>query len=222
MAAFMKQVVKFGGELSVEERNLLSMAYKNVIVTRRASWRVLSSFEARELESTSSTGQQPSLRLGKLHEYKQKIESEMLVICNEILKLLEELIPKASTPESKVFFNKMKGDYYRYLAEFSKEELNTVIEESMKAYQEAYSLAQAHLHVTHPVRLGLALNFSVFYYETLNDPEKASKLAIQAFDDAIHELETLSDDESRESRLILRFIRDNLSIWNPDNRNDAN
>ena len=221
MAAFMKQVVQFGSELTIEERNLLSMAYKNVIVTRRASWRVLSSFEARELESPQAPAT-PSLRLAKLHEYKQKIETEMRSICNEILKLLEELIPKASTPESKVFFNKMKGDYFRYLAEFAKDEFTTVTEESMKAYQEAYSLAQAHLHVTHPVRLGLALNFSVFYYETLNDPEKASKLAIQAFDDAIHELETLSDEESRESRLILRFIRDNLSIWNPDNRNDAN
>ena len=207
----MKQVAKFGNELSNEERNLLSMAYKNVIVTRRASWRVLTSFESREAETNPN-----SPRLNKLVEYKAKVESEMRNICKEILDVIEDLIPTAKDPESQVFYYKMKGDYYRYLAEFAKDDFEVVTKESMKAYQEAHKIAQENLPVTHPVRLGLALNFSVFYYETLNDAEKATQLANQTFDDAIHELETLSDEDSRESRLILRFIRDNLSIWNPE------
>ena len=201
----------FDVELSTEERNLLSMAYKNVIVTRRASWRVLSSFETREADANAN-----SPRLAKLAEYKSKVESEMCNICNEILSVIERLIPTASTPESQVFFYKMKGDYYRYLAEFVKDDFEVVTKEAMKSYQEAQQIAKTSLPVTHPVRLGLAFNFSVFYYETLNDPEKATQLASQTFEDAIHELETLSDNDSRESRLILRFIRDNLSIWNPE------
>lgn len=211
MASYMKQVASFDNELSTEERNLLSMAYKNVIVTRRASWRVLSTFEMREAEVHPN-----SPRLAKLAEYKTKIEAEMRSICNEILAVVDKLVPKASAPESQVFYYKMKGDYFRYLAEFAKEDFEFVTQESMKAYQEAHKVAQEHLSVTHPVRLGLALNFSVFYYETLNDAERATQLATQTFDDAIHELETLSEEESRESRLILRFIRDNLSIWNPE------
>ena len=77
MASYMKQVASFDNELSTEERNLLSMAYKNVIVTRRASWRVLSTFEMREAEVHPN-----SPRLAKLAEYKTKIEAEMRSICN--------------------------------------------------------------------------------------------------------------------------------------------
>lgn len=225
MANYMKTVASKWPEFTPEDRNLLSLAFKNVIGNRRASWRVLSSFELKETESNGKN----EFRLLKIKEYKLKIENEMRQICGEILQILDEhLIPVSSNIdasrsdvdqrlllESKVFYWKLKGDYYRYLAEFAKEDHDEVTQKSMSSYQQAYELA-ANLPVTHPVRLGLALNFSVFYYETVNQPGKASELAKKSFDDAIHELEALSEEESRESRLILRFIRDNLAIWNPE------
>ena len=84
------------------------------------------------------------------------------------------------------------------------------------AYKAATEIAQTELAPTHPIRLGLALNFSVFYYEILNSPDRACHLAKQAFDDAIAELDTLSEDSYKDSTLIMQLLRDNLTLWTSD------
>ena len=108
-----------------------------------------------------------------------QVEKELKDICGDILNVLDKhLIPCADTGESKVFYYKMKGDYYRYLAEVAiGDARNAVLDDSQKAYQEAFEIAKSKMQPTHPIRLGLALNFSVFYYEILNSPEKACQLA---------------------------------------------
>jgi 14-3-3 protein beta/theta/zeta len=90
------------------------------------------------------------------------------------------LIPKASNAESKVFYLKMKGDYFRYLAEVaSGEDRAKIVQDSQAAYQAAFDVSKSEMTPTHPIRLGLALNFSVFYYEILNSPDRACQLAKQ-------------------------------------------
>lgn len=84
------------------------------------------------------------------------------------------------------------------------------------AYKAASEIATTDLPPTHPIRLGLALNFSVFYYEILNSPERACRLAKTAFDDAIAELDTLSEDSYKDSTLIMQLLRDNLTLWASD------
>jgi len=74
---------------------------------------------------------------------------------------------------------------------------------------------------THPIRLGLALNFSVFYYEILNSPDRACHLAKQAFDDAIAELDSLSEESYRDSTLIMQLLRDNLTLWTSSDGGEA-
>merc|ERR1711926_74776 len=210
MASSMKSVTETGIELSNEERNLLSVAYKNVVGARRSSWRVISSIEQK------TEGSEKKQAMAK--EHREKIEKELNDICGDVLQLLDKhLIAKASNPESKVFYLKMKGDYFRYLAEVAVGDTRaTVLEDSQKAYQEAFEIAKSKMQPTHPIRLGLALNFSVFYYEILNSPDKACQLAKQAFDDAIAELDTLNEDSYKDSTLIMQLLRDNLTLWTSD------
>jgi len=85
-----------------------------------------------------------------------------------------------------LIINHRKGDYHRYLAEFAiGDKRKESADKSLEAYKNATEVAQTDLAPTHPIRLGLALNFSVFYYEILNSPDQACHLAKQAFDDAI-------------------------------------
>ncbi|KAF2920144.1 hypothetical protein DAI22_08g188500 [Oryza sativa Japonica Group] len=145
----------------MEKRNLLSVAYKNVIGARRASWRIVSSL-------------------------------------------------------------KMKGDYHRYLAEFKTgAERKDAADATLAAYQAAQDIAMKELSPTHPIRLGLALNFSVFYYEILNSPDRACTLAKQAFDEAISELDTLGEESYKDSTLIMQLLRDNLTLWTSDMQDDG-
>ncbi|KAK6325947.1 hypothetical protein J4Q44_G00015910 [Coregonus suidteri] len=215
MAASMKAVTEEGTQLSNEERNLLSVAYKNVVGARRSSWRVVSSIEQK------TEGSEKKQAMAK--EYREKIEKELKEICNDVLGHLDKfLIPNATPAESKVFYLKMKGDYYRYLAEVAVgEEKAAIIGNSQEAYKDAFEISKNDMQPTHPIRLGLALNFSVFYYEILNSPEQACKLAKTAFDDAIAELDSLSEDSYKDSTLIMQLLRDNLTLWTSDNQGDG-
>jgi len=136
--------------------------------------------------------------------------------------LEEHLIPSSTTGESKVFYYKMKGDYHRYIAEFATgNERKEAAENSLIAYKSSSEIAATDLPPTHPIRLGLALNFSVFYYEILNSADRACQLAKQAFDDAIAELDTLSEDSYKDSTLIMQLLRDNLTLWTSDMQQDS-
>ncbi|EFP93146.2 hypothetical protein PGT21_020651 [Puccinia graminis f. sp. tritici] len=212
MVTFMKDVAKLGAELTVEERNLLSVAYKNVIGARRASWRIISSIEQKE----DTKGNE--VHVTKIKDYRTKVEAELAEVCNDILSVLDQhLIPSAEAGESKVFYHKMQGDYHRYLAEFASGDGRKVASDAAhESYKQATEIAQSDLTPTHPIRLGLALNFSVFYYEILNSPDRACHLAKQAFDDAIAELDTLSEESYKDSTLIMQLLRDNLTLWTSD------
>lgn len=212
MVEAMKKVAKLDAELTVEERNLVSVGYKNIIGARRASWRILSSIEQKE------EGKGHELNVKRIKDYRQRVEDELTKICRDILTVIDEhLIPSSSSGESTVFYYKMKGDYYRYLAEFkSGNDRKEAADQSLKAYEAANITASTDLPPTHPIRLGLALNFSVFYYEILNSPERACHLAKQAFDEAIAELDSLNEESYKDSTLIMQLLRDNLTLWTSD------
>ncbi|KAL6527262.1 14-3-3 protein 7 [Orobanche gracilis] len=212
MVDAMKKVAKLDMELTVEERNLVSVGYKNVIGARRASWRILSSIEQKE----ESKGHEQNVK--RIKSYRHRIEDELTKICMDILSLIENhLLPSSSTANSSVFYYKMKGDYFRYLAEFkSGDDRKDAADQSLEAYGAATSSASTDLAPTHPIRLGLALNFSVFYYEILNSPERACYLARQAFDEAIAELDSLKEESYKDSTLIMQLLRDNLTLWTSD------
>merc|ERR1711868_199610 len=186
MAEFMRLVTESGIELTNEERNLLSVAYKNVVGSRRSSWRVISS-----IEQKCETGEKKSVYA---KEYREKVEKELQEICEVVLGLLAKVA----------------------VGERRKE----IMDQSQAAYKGAFEVAQKEMPPTHPIRLGLALNYSVFYYEILNDPNEACSLAKSAFDDAIAELDTLSEECYKDSTLIMQLLRDNLTLWTTDNQKE--
>jgi len=191
-----------GEDLDVDERNLLSVAYKNVVGSKRASWRTLSGgFDDCDEEL--------------LNKYKKIVEDELEAICKEVLGLLTDHLCKnveGNGDETEVFYLKMCGDYYRYLSEF-RTESDEIKSKAEEFYKKAMDVAEANLNETHPTRLGLALNFSVCYYEILKEPEKACDLAKKSFDAAIEKLDTLNDASYKDSTLIMQLLRDNLTLW---------
>ena len=209
MLDYMKKVAYMEQDLSIDERNLLSVAYKNTVGTRRTAWRALSSIETKEEAKSSKY-------LSLLKEYKERIEKELNNYCDDVLQVLDQkLIPKSEgNTEANVFYLKMKGDYYRYIAEYATGELHQkASDNALQAYSSANEVATANLKTTHPIRLGLALNFSVFHYEVMNDPTKACQLAKEAFDQAISDIEQLDEDVYKDATTIMQLIRDNLTLW---------
>ncbi|EKG09165.1 14-3-3 protein [Macrophomina phaseolina MS6] len=207
MAKYMKEVAKCGGELSMDERSLLTVAFNNIVRTRRESWRRIASIEQ---ESKGS-----EKHVITICEYRQKIETELGNVCEDVLDVLDELlIHQPESGESKVLYNKMKGDYHRYLAEFASGEKRKVAAAAAEeAYKTATDVAQTELTLTHPLRLALALNVSVFYHEILNFPDHAYHLAKQAIWGATAALASLPEDSYRNSAHIIQLLRDNLTLW---------
>ena len=217
MVKYMKEVVKTTeGEIDSEGRNLLSVAYKNVVGTKRSSWRIINSLQQKHAVDEEI-----------LSEYKKKIEDELDEVCNDVIDLLDKhLIPNSNDkedPSSNIFYLKMKGDYYRYLAEVKQgEPRKKAVEDSEAAYQSAYEKSTSGpkaLPSTNPITLGLALNFSVFYYEIKGDSSKACEFAKTAFDKAIAELDDLKDETYKDSTLIMQLLRDNLTLWTSEQQN---
>ena len=137
-----------------------------------------------------------------MKKYLEQIEKELIAPCDDIIQLLDDVLIPNSTEdtESNVFYLKMKGDYYRYLSEVSGEDtLPEVSKGALNAYEEACGIANEKLEATHPIRLGLALNYSVFHYEVMNDHSKACELAKKAFDDGLQKLDELQDDDYKDS-----------------------
>eukprot|EP00921_Rhytidocystis_pertsovi_P009333 GHVQ01015024.1.p2 GENE.GHVQ01015024.1~~GHVQ01015024.1.p2 ORF type:complete len:331 (-),score=47.12 GHVQ01015024.1:1790-2782(-) len=197
-------------ELTAEERNLLSVAYKNAVGGRRTGWRLVSMCEQRERSS------QERQNASRCEAYRTKIEGELHCVCNELISLLHnQLIPTATNIEAKVFYHKMKGDYYRYIGEFAGHSggRSAAADSAQASYIEAMGLGETGLPPTHPTRLGLALNYSVFYCDILNNPEAACCIAREAFEKATEHGSTVSNELCKDSALILELLRDNLILW---------
>ncbi|XP_077013015.1 14-3-3 protein zeta/delta-like [Tamandua tetradactyla] len=214
ISACMKSATKQGAELSKEERNLLSVAYKNVAGAHTSPWRVISS-------------NKPKMKVLRkkyqmAQEYRQKFETKLRDIYNDILSFLETfLIPNASQSESTSAF-KMKGDYYHYLTEvavgYDKKRIKGIVDKAQQAYQEAFEISRKEVQPMCSIRQALALNFFVFYYEILNSPEKS--LCKRAFDEANAELDTLSEESYKDSMLIMQLLRNNVTLWTSDTQGD--
>eukprot|EP00766_Chilomastix_caulleryi_P001946 gnl/Chilomastix_caulleri/292.p1 GENE.gnl/Chilomastix_caulleri/292~~gnl/Chilomastix_caulleri/292.p1 ORF type:complete len:275 (+),score=107.65 gnl/Chilomastix_caulleri/292:79-825(+) len=215
MIETVKKIVSCGEKLNDEERNLLSIAYKNVTGNLRNAWRVLNGVEVRE--RTKGHEKQADF----LEPEARRIVNELTRYNKEVIEMLDtKLIPGSESPECQVFYLKMLGDYWRYTAECLE---GAQRQEAASKAQEAYSrgaTACGSLPPTNSVALGLALNRSVFSYEILNSTDEAVTIARTAFDAAVARLDSLSDDSYKDATMILQLLRDNLGMWLGDAGDD--
>lgn len=208
MVEYIKRVARMGEELTIEERNLLSVAFKNSVGARRKAWRMVYADEKDPVHSESVAAE--------IRNYRGKIEAELRQKCEDILGVIDkELLPRATTVEAQVFYMKMKGDYHRYMAEFIYDDSSQEL--ARQAYEKASEVATAgRLEPTNVTRLGLALNHSVFYFEVLGKAQVACQLAREAWDAAKAGLNGIDPEDRIESEQIMQLLWDNLGLWQAD------
>ena len=214
MMSFLEEMVKMkSNDLTSDERNLLSIAYKNTISLDRQAIRTLLAYESKESKKAES----PYLEYIK--EYKNKVQKELEGLCNKINTTIDQnLLPKAETDEAKVFYHKMKGDYDRYIAENVDGDLKKKYADlGLQAYNAALDSAKS-IDYKNPIKLGLALNLSVFYYEVVANKEEACKLAKETLDKAKDALGNVDedDDEAKDAMSIVNLLQENLDMWNSE------
>lgn len=203
MITFMKSLIdEANGDINNDERALLAVAYKQAVGQRRAAYRLISGYEAKQKARGAD--------LEVVHEYKARVLKELYHYCNEVISLIDQkLLKDDDETEVKIFYIKMKGDYYRYMSETGE---SSVIELANEAYNQAFQLA-SFLPAIHTTVIGLALNYSVFKYEVLKDPKAAIELAQSALDSALGILESSEPGSHKESKPILELLKENLTLW---------
>ena len=201
-----------GADVSSDERNLLSVAFKNLISSKRAACRTIAAIE-----------QNP--KYGKYQDalatYKASIETKLTADCQRVVDMIKQkVLAKSCDGESKAFFIKMVGDYYRYIAENAKDSLlEQVKQNALKAYNEANQIT---LPPCNPIKLGLALNFSVFHYEVMKNHKAACELADRALQDALDKIDELEEDDFRDAKSIIELLKENLTLWKEEEDGEDN
>merc|ERR1711879_238466 len=127
----------------------------------------------------------------------------------------DKVLTKECQGDAKAFFVKMAGDYYRYIAENAKEDvLEDVKKKALKAYEDANEI---QLTPCNPIKLGLALNFSVFYYEVMKNHKAACELADTALQEALDKIE---EEDFRDAKSIIELLKENLTLWKEEEDED--
>jgi len=212
---FIKKFIALNPVLNKEERNVLNSGYKYHIGKNRSSWRLLQMLEKKEEKRAEMNPEHNLAHLSSIREIKERVEDELRRIIDDIQELLDEvLLPNATKNEQKVYYLKLKGDYYRYMAEFTvKEEQEEAMTQAEIAYNEAYEIAEKNLSISNVTRLGLALNFSIFCYETRNLKEDACMIAKNAFEESMKVLDDLEKNKAKDTILIIQLLKENLLLW---------
>ena len=211
MVDFLSKVLDVkGAEVSSDERNLLSVAFKNLISSKRAACRTIAAIEQNPKYSKYATA---------LADYKAQIEDKLTSDCKSIISTInDKVLSKESQGEAKAFFVKMVGDYYRYIAENAKGALMEEVKQAaLKAYTEANQIT---LPPCNPIKLGLALNFSVFHYEVMKNHKAACDLADEALQSALDKIDELEEEDFRDAKSIIELLKENLTIWKEDDNNE--
>ena len=192
-------------DLNKDEKNIFYKSFKNIINSKRSAWRSADYMEEKEKNDE---------RIAMIKNYKDILEKDIYDVCKNVIALINNfLLTKTILDESKIFFLKMKGDYYRYLSEFqSLIENKNYLDESEKNYKNAIELSQ-NISWINPTKLGLYLNYSVFYYENKKDTKKAIQIAKEAIKSAKKYSDKLKEEEDKDAEMSIQTLKENINYW---------
>ena len=212
VVVILKKLAEQDPKLSSDERNLLSVAYKALTGNRRTALRTVKAF----LEEDSI--QSSPARKEKLEELAKKLSDELDSLCDDLIGLVDKvLLPADNDPNAKLFYEKLKADYYRYSAEFKTgEERKAKSSAASECYKRAMEIGKENFEKADPQYLGLALNYSVFLYEIEEAKAEAIALADDTFKSAVDFLDSLSEERYSEATLVLQLLKDNVALWNEE------
>jgi len=215
MLDFLIQVIENKDtELTPDERNLLSVGFKNYISSARTAWRTIEAIEKSDKYTQYAS---------ECSRYKLRVLKELELRWKHVISILRDrILPKSSEIEARAFYLKMIGDYYRYIAENAKGD--TLIEASEKAidyYLQAEIVAR-DMKPFHVTKLSLVLNLSVFFYEVKDDINKAWWLAKDALDNAKMQIDSLNNEDAKDALSIVALLKENLSLWKEEAEDDNN
>ena len=208
MVKTINKFIELEPKLNKNERNILCSGFKNIIADKRASWRLLNSMEKKESKKNSS-------QVENIKSVKKSVENDLNKIIEEIISTIDKyLAPNAPDLETKVFFMKIKGDYLRYKCEYtSGKDFSEACTEAEKIYKEAYEMANKSIPISSSTRLGLALNYSVFFYEIKGQKDDAMKIAKNTFEEAMKVLDAIEKSKPKDTILIIQLLKENLILW---------
>jgi hypothetical protein len=215
MVDFLQQIVDDSSDdVNMDVRNLLSVGFKNLISGQRSAWKTVQAIEQNKKYSEYQND---------CEHYRKKIGDELASNCEKVINIVKDRsLPKAKDDEAKVFYLKMIGDYYRYTAEAATgDQLAAVTENALKYYDEA-TKATGPLKPYNSTKLGLALNFSVFYYELKNDSGKACVIAEEALNGAKEKIDEMDNEEARDALSIIELLKENLDLWKEEEGGEDN
>lgn len=210
MIKCMKRAIEINPDLSEDERALLNVAYKQAITPLRNGIRYLQTIEDDPAyQKTSDECKE------KISDIITSVTNELFDTCNDLISLCDEkLLPAATTPESKVYYLKLKADYFRYIAEAQNgEDRNKTAEDATKYYTAALEISRKELPQYTPTALGLILNFTVFLYEIAEKREDAIKIAKETHEKTQPHISDNDEKNIDEAMNILSLLATNINQW---------
>ena len=215
MVKAMNKYIELNPKLSKDERKLLCDAYKNIISDKRNSLHILSNLSQKEDSKQQNKTKEISI-------IKEKITIELKSIFQQVHSMLDKyLIPNAQDNESKIFYMKLKADFYRYHCEFAVgDEFEEISNKARELYKEALDLAEKDLPLYNEIRLGLVLNYSVFEYDIMDNKNDAYDMALKIYNDIMKILDDVEKKRASENLLLVKMIKENINNWSNEIEED--
>ena len=205
----LRELVEYDPVFDVAKRRLFHTIYKSHMDSLR------SVLELCQIYRDNEVGQGKDRHVAMLEEKREKNFERLLNCVKEGVELIDNsLLPNAADTEATVAFQRMKGDFYRYVAEHSDEsESITAAANAEEAYREAVSLADQFLPKFSQLRMELMLSVAVFKHEIKKEASAASDMLKSIIEEFDVEKEKLSDPEIFAVREIIDIMKHNLEVW---------